>query len=100
MAGDIFFTNSRVWLTSSAYFEDLMARAIGKCTADEAAQIEIFSEAQPIRRLGLNLLDDRKLQAALTRRVLEAASEDLQELRADPKTDPRTLGKVEELIAM
>ena len=99
MAGDIFFTESRAWSSSSNGFVDMMERAIRKCHANEAPLIKIFSEAEELRSLGINLRKDRGLQAALTQRILEAAADKLQELRSMPGVHPDDIRIVERSTA-
>lgn len=100
MAADIFFTDTWAWSTSSAFFEDLMERARAKCRADEAPLVKIFSNAADLRCLGINLLKDRDLQMVVTERTLEAASDTLDELRADSKVSAGDLKTVSELVSM
>ena len=99
MAADIFFTDSIAWSSSSVGFVDLITRAIGKCRSNEQPLVQILSEAEEIRCLGINLQVDRGLQIILTERVLEAALETLQELNADPATHPAEISSIEELVA-
>lgn len=98
MAGDIFFTESLVWCTNSSFFIHIMKLAIGRCRPYETPLVRILSEASQIRCLGINLIEDRRLQIALTERVLEAAQDMLQELRADADANPDGIRRVEELI--
>jgi hypothetical protein len=99
MAGDIFFTDSSAWSTSSVSFVDIMMRAVKNCRTDEDALIQILSTAEKIQCLGINLQHSRSTKIALTERVLEAARDKLQELRADSATHPRDVRIVEELVA-
>ncbi len=91
MAGDIFFTDSRAWSSSSNGFVDMMTRAISKCRVNEDSLVQILSNAEEIRCLGINLQEDRALQMGLTERVLEAARDKLQELRAIQHSIPTIL---------
>ncbi len=100
MAGDIFFTDSRVWSSSSNFFVDIMTRAISKCGANEDSLIQTLRTAERIRCLGINLQENRSMKIVLTERVLQAARGKLEELRTDPATHPGDIGIVEELIAM
>ena len=98
MAGDIFFTDSRVWSSSSNWIVDIMTRAISKCRANEDSLVQILSNAEDIRCLGINLQKDRNVRIALTERVLEAAQDKRQELSADPATHPDNIRLAEELV--
>ncbi len=99
MAGDIFFTKDRVWLANSNSFVDIIERAIAECRAGEDMLVQVLSDAEAIRSLGVNLEEDRHVQMALTERVLEAAQGKLQELRARPRTRPDEIEGIEELLA-
>ena len=98
MAADIFFTDQRAWSSSSKRFVDIIRRAIGKCHSHERSLVQILREAERIRCLGVNMQRDRGVQAALTERVLQAATDQLQVLRGDPTTDPDDIKSVEELV--
>jgi hypothetical protein len=98
MAGDIFFTDQRVWSSNSIGFVDMMERSIKLCRDDEALLVSNFSQAMEVRCLGLNLCKDRDLRIALTERMLEAASKHLQELHANPDAHPVEVKAIEELV--
>ena len=98
MAGDIFFTDARIWSSNSIGFDDMMARAIKRCRDDETLLVTMFHHAEEVRCLDINLCDDRNLQAALAERILEAARDSLHELRANPMSRPETIRSREELV--
>ena len=99
MAGDIFFTKDRVWLANSNGFVDIIERAIAACRAGEDLLVQILSDAEAVRSLGVNLEADRDVQIALTERVLEAAQGMLQALRTNPRTQPDEIQGIEELVS-
>jgi hypothetical protein len=98
MGGDIFFARDRVWQASSNAFVEIIERAISGCRAGEELLVQILSDAETIRSLGINLEEDRRLQTALTERVLDAAQGKLQELLANPNTHPDEVEAIEELL--
>jgi hypothetical protein len=100
MAGDVFFSDNRIWSSNSIGFVDIMKRAIKKCRDSEPLLVNIFSDAEELRSFGINLYEDRNLQAVLTERVLEAARDGLQELNENPMADSDEIKSVEELIGL
>jgi len=98
MAGTLFFDkNHRVWSSSSNFFCDVIERAIKKCGGDEAILKTILTDAEEIRILAIYEHNQPNIQAALTKRVLEAAQEKLKDLRADPTVHPEDVRVVAEL---
>ena len=100
MAGDIVFMNNRVWSSSSATFEDVMALAIRRCPGGETVLVQLLSKANRIRCLSIGRCPDRNVQLVLTECVLEAAQDKLQELRAVPTTHPEDIRILEDLVTM
>jgi hypothetical protein len=100
MAGDVFFTADRIWSSNSIGFVDLMQRAGRKCRAGEDSLVRIFADAEELRSLGINLHTDRQMQSVLSERVLEAARDHLQELRANPGSRSQEMKSVQELIEL
>ena len=99
MAGDVFFSQERVWSSNSIGFSDIMQRAIRKCRDTEALLVRAFSEAEDMQCLGINLLEPKE-QAAITARLLEAAREDLEELRVNSGAQPEEVKSVAELVEL
>jgi|SRR5271154_4582559 len=80
MAGDIFFTDSRVWLSNSAGFCDVMKRAVAKCETPLIAKE--FAHAEEMRCLGINLVKDTSLQAVLIEKIIAVANDIIRETNA------------------
>src|SRR4051812_41788076 len=100
MAGDVFFSLDRVWSSNSIGFSDLMRRAMRKCRDAEAPLVRAFSKAEDVQCLAMDLLEDPTEQAALTARLLEAAREDLDELRASSVAQLEEVNSVAELVGL
>ena len=100
MAGCIFFTDTRVWSSSSVGFADIIERAAAKCRENEDLLVQALWDAESIRSLDINLCTTRSLQLRLTERVLEAAQDKLQELCADAATHPDDIKILEELVLL
>jgi len=75
----------------------MMRRATKKCHRDEPELLSMFSEAEEVRCLSINLCENRDMQSGLTERILDAAREKLEELRADPTVHPEDVRIVKEL---
>ena len=101
MAGTLFFDEThRVWSSSSNFFCDVIERAIKKCGGDEAILKAILTNAEEIRLLAIYEHNQPDIQAALTKRVLEAAQEKLKDLRADPTVHQEDVRVVAELAEL
>lgn len=76
MAGDIFFTDQLVWLSSSNCFCNVIERAIRKYRGNNELVVQKLSNALECRCLGINLEPDSGLKIVLTELVLESAREE------------------------
>lgn len=99
MAGFVYFTKKRYWSSSSFGFIDMMERAIAKCCDWESSLVEAFQFGVDVRSLWLENYD-HNMQLALTERILDAARECLQELRADSGGDPVDVEYIERLVTL
>jgi len=97
MAGDIFFTDSKVWSSNKLGLILMMRRATKNCHKDEAELVSMLSEAEEVRCLGINLCESHDMQLRLTELMLDAARERLEELLADPLAHPDEVRSVTEL---
>jgi len=99
MAGDIFFTDDEVWSSNTNGFVHIIGRVIEACRSDgDEFLVATLSNAEAIRSLGLNLLASRNDEVHLTRRVLEAAREELKQLKAVPDSATEWQNSIESLV--